>query len=112
MLGVAPNAPWIWSSTALRSAVVAAGSTRGSLDIGSSPLDGAGCAGGDSVWRQTVRLGTIRRRFHADRTRHVPGSPRRRTAPLPGRGGAVPRSEEHTSELQSLMRISYAVFCL
>src|SRR3546814_6439324 len=28
----------------------------------------------------------------------------------PGAGGA--RSEEHTSELQSLMRISYAVFCL
>src|SRR3546814_5946434 len=27
---------------------------------------------------------------------------------LPGQ----PRSEEHTSELQSLMRISYAVFCL
>src|SRR3546814_7101848 len=27
----------------------------------------------------------------------------------PGEGG---RSEEHTSELQSLMRISYAVFCL
>src|SRR3546814_5295041 len=25
---------------------------------------------------------------------------------------AEPRSEEHTSELQSLMRISYAVFCL
>src|SRR3546814_11193062 len=30
---------------------------------------------------------------------------RRRTSP-------GPRSEEHTSELQSLMRISYAVFCL
>src|SRR3546814_4439729 len=28
-----------------------------------------------------------------------------------GTDGA-PRSEEHTSELQSLMRISYAVFCL
>src|SRR3546814_5173296 len=28
-------------------------------------------------------------------------------------GGKTPlRSEEHTSELQSLMRISYAVFCL
>src|SRR3546814_8952028 len=27
-------------------------------------------------------------------------------------GGGVGRSEEHTSELQSLMRISYAVFCL
>src|SRR3546814_10885129 len=26
--------------------------------------------------------------------------------------GLVYRSEEHTSELQSLMRISYAVFCL
>src|SRR3546814_5750633 len=26
--------------------------------------------------------------------------------------GLSPRSEEHTSELQSLMRISYAVFCL
>src|SRR3546814_5682911 len=26
--------------------------------------------------------------------------------------GATQRSEEHTSELQSLMRISYAVFCL
>src|SRR3546814_2406854 len=26
--------------------------------------------------------------------------------------GDMPRSEEHTSELQSLMRISYAVFCL
>src|SRR3546814_6078658 len=27
-------------------------------------------------------------------------------------GWAMGRSEEHTSELQSLMRISYAVFCL
>src|SRR3546814_5545482 len=27
-------------------------------------------------------------------------------------GGYLSRSEEHTSELQSLMRISYAVFCL
>src|SRR3546814_3933834 len=32
-------------------------------------------------------------------------------AALPRHGGR-PRSEEHTSELQSLMRISYAVFCL
>src|SRR3546814_5869014 len=43
-------------------------------------------------------------------------------SPPPFRGGGLPRhppppswairSEEHTSELQSLMRISYAVFCL
>src|SRR3546814_3475134 len=40
--------------------------------------------------------------------------------PRSRRGGMIPasrcndseRSEEHTSELQSLMRISYAVFCL
>src|SRR3546814_8246597 len=47
-------------------------------------------------------------------------SPRRRRANLSGidarlmrrLGKRRPRSEEHTSELQSLMRISYAVFCL
>src|SRR3546814_9034428 len=32
--------------------------------------------------------------------------------PLVSDPDAVRRSEEHTSELQSLMRISYAVFCL
>src|SRR3546814_1261187 len=45
------------------------------------------------------------------------GHPRRRPARLGGDavqppGPAAQRSEEHTSELQSLMRISYAVFCL
>src|SRR3546814_4810569 len=40
-----------------------------------------------------------------------------RTVRRPRRIGGLadrqpPRSEEHTSELQSLMRISYAVFCL
>src|SRR3546814_9135385 len=49
--------------------------------------------------------------------RHVPGL--RAQAPCSSRRRAVDRlaagrlrSEEHTSELQSLMRISYAVFCL
>src|SRR3546814_10621323 len=36
----------------------------------------------------------------------------RNTAKIGDRAGVVSRSEEHTSELQSLMRISYAVFCL
>src|SRR3546814_6515428 len=41
----------------------------------------------------------------------------RKLAETPGlvareEGDAAARSEEHTSELQSLMRISYAVFCL
>src|SRR3546814_1283227 len=37
---------------------------------------------------------------------------RARRGELTFRTRSVPRSEEHTSELQSLMRISYAVFCL
>src|SRR3546814_3966244 len=39
---------------------------------------------------------------------HVKG----RLGPVEGLFDLNPRSEEHTSELQSLMRISYAVFCL
>src|SRR3546814_2015850 len=44
------------------------------------------------------------------------GAPDRRRLTSPAAGHQVrprpSRSEEHTSELQSLMRISYAVFCL
>src|SRR3546814_7027745 len=36
----------------------------------------------------------------------------RRRPPAQPHPSHWPRSEEHTSELQSLMRISYAVFCL
>src|SRR3546814_10595163 len=35
-----------------------------------------------------------------------------RALQMRGIGVEIERSEEHTSELQSLMRISYAVFCL
>src|SRR3546814_5786838 len=48
-----------------------------------------------------LRLAQVPR--HAGRAQHRAGK-----AP----GNRVLRSEEHTSELQSLMRISYAVFCL
>src|SRR3546814_6514381 len=43
--------------------------------------------------------------------RTVTELPVHQTVRIAGRGDAG-RSEEHTSELQSLMRISYAVFCL
>src|SRR3546814_1371411 len=50
------------------------------------------------------------------RSRAAPGAVRRRTASpcsaMPTATARPRRSEEHTSELQSLMRISYAVFCL
>src|SRR3546814_9930725 len=51
-----------------------------------------------------------------DPGRAVPGDGHRGIPLGPGEhplaGITQPRSEEHTSELQSLMRISYAVFCL
>src|SRR3546814_7465728 len=42
----------------------------------------------------------------------LPGRQDRQLAARRDRLGRGFRSEEHTSELQSLMRISYAVFCL
>src|SRR3546814_9127323 len=52
------------------------------------------------------RLAGYRRRGAARRV------PRHRRDHDRGDGRRPGRSEEHTSELQSLMRISYAVFCL
>src|SRR3546814_2618424 len=55
------------------------------------------------VWSHSCRVRTVAFTAH-------------RAVPHPGFGGSgcrpPRRSEEHTSELQSLMRISYAVFCL
>src|SRR3546814_1817191 len=48
--------------------------------------------------------------FHAGHDGHHPEPGFER--PEREGAGAQKRSEEHTSELQSLMRISYAVFCL
>src|SRR3546814_10701249 len=58
----------------------------------------AGAYGGDAVVAHAVRAAGGERPRRA-RSRDQQGAP-------------VRRSEEHTSELQSLMRISYAVFCL
>src|SRR3546814_1759235 len=44
--------------------------------------------------------------------RRLPGASRVRTGVARPSNPVAGRSEEHTSELQSLMRISYAVFCL
>src|SRR3546814_4677438 len=52
-----------------------------------------------------VECRAIRRRSREKLRRHPHPRPGRLRCPRP-------RSEEHTSELQSLMRISYAVFCL
>src|SRR3546814_1188829 len=50
---------------------------------------------------------------HPRRDRHpMAGAARRRALFLDRANGDIGRSEEHTSELQSLMRTSYAVLCL
>src|SRR3546814_4373310 len=51
----------------------------------------------------------VRELLGQDLAQEVGESVLRRPDEIPGRRA---RSEEHTSELQSLMRISYAVFCL
>src|SRR3546814_7534807 len=60
------------------------------------------------LYRGGVRFAMPARRC---RDGKVPG-PRKHKPPFQGRWNGGSRSEEHTSELQSLMRISYAVFCL
>src|SRR3546814_5710397 len=70
--------------------------------------------------RQRRRIGQLwQLRYHAiellwldPAQRYAGGKYRCRVYQPGGRLGAQCRSEEHTSELQSLMRISYAVFCL
>src|SRR3546814_5241483 len=77
--------------------------------------------GGRDFSRVRVRHGVGAGRAAGDNARSL-APPERRMADLkearvPDIGGyddvpVIERSEEHTSELQSLMRISYAVFCL
>src|SRR3546814_4478763 len=52
------------------------------------------------------------RRTHRPDRATAPARHSRRPAETRKAGPPTRRSEEHTSELQSLMRISYAVFCL
>src|SRR3546814_3971126 len=80
-----------------------------------SLVPGAGGAGDDAAAGRR----TARRRRRAGRglpDRRLAGALRHRAGGRPAVGSDAAadlgRSEEHTSELQSLMRISYAVFCL
>src|SRR3546814_8779995 len=58
---------------------------------------------------------TLFRSWQGRAVRIASGYPAAPSRPIPAsiaRTAKCQRSEEHTSELQSLMRISYAVFCL
>src|SRR3546814_6335394 len=87
-------------ATALRTAIMAvkAGECDMGLAVGVEKLAGAGLLAGGTAKGQG-KVFEPKGRYGA-----VTGTD--------GRIGTDTRSEEHTSELQSLMRISYAVFCL
>src|SRR3546814_2715085 len=89
--------PGTFLDAAAAADALAANASRYNLDT--SPLVATGhSAGGHlALWL-------------AGRPRLPEDSPLRNGSPI--KIDAVVRSEEHTSELQSLMRISYAVFCL
>src|SRR3546814_3079873 len=81
-------------------AVAVEGRSRRSRGRSLPPSGRPAPPGGDVRDRESAdhRIG------HAERPADLVGRDRRAALPL--------RSEEHTSELQSLMRISYAAFCL
>src|SRR3546814_7534953 len=60
----------------------------------------------DTLFPYTTLFRSVRRRRRGRGSRDQAAGHRALDA------GRADRSEEHTSELQSLMRISYAVFCL
>src|SRR3546814_6671082 len=65
--------------------------------------------------RESVDDDRLMNRFVEELLRFAPpvrGLAKMTTCEVELGGTKLPRSEEHTSELQSLMRISYAVFCL
>src|SRR3546814_7094208 len=62
--------------------------------------------------RRVGILGRGGRRSKAARVGHLRDDDATVVEKRGGEVGRTDRSEEHTSELQSLMRISYAVFCL
>src|SRR3546814_4785407 len=77
------------------------GPTSSSSSSGGGGGSGAGNAESAPAWARNLRAEQTAR-HHRQLAYH--------SLKEGDRGGA--RSEEHTSELQSLMRISYAVFCL
>src|SRR3546814_7514659 len=88
----------------------------GAEGVDARPVDGVGVAVLLELLEQHVDHVDARLDgHHHARLQHARQAQERmslgRLDPAAGVGGGK-RSEEHTSELQSLMRISYAVFCL
>src|SRR3546814_2691981 len=88
-----------------------------SSDVCSSDLPEGGPAQEADRPLTALALGRLRLRLIDGRLQRPRAAPHQRQPDeadeqREGKAARAPRSEEHTSELQSLMRISYAVFCL
>src|SRR3546814_5573727 len=90
-----------------------------SSDVCSSDLEICGRCGKAPISGERADLGYLdfddllhRRSLSRKLRSSQPDRPTQETEQRQNDDGQPPRSEEHTSELQSLMRISYAVFCL
>src|SRR3546814_4935535 len=92
-----------------------AGAPRGSAFPRSAhhPPARYGLSAAPAAYRLPPGYETARRPRAARPSRlHAPPAANSVAAAAAAHRPPAPRSEEHTSELQSLMRISYAVFCL
>src|SRR3546814_9797945 len=77
----------------------------------SRPSPHAGAIRRSSLGSTMLRTGSRARKGSYENANKHGGHAKRGTRPSAS-AGPPSRSEEHTSELQSLMRISYAVYCL
>src|SRR3546814_7909740 len=90
---------------------------RAAADGRREPGAGAGCLAGTARRSPAARRDGSAQGHGGVRDLYAQQPPGRARPPasrfrLVSVSSGTPRSEEHTSELQSLMRISYAVFCL
>src|SRR3546814_5183290 len=94
-------------TTLVRSRAARAGTTRGFAPLRQGPRPRSA-----ALRRRSEQGGGLFPRHWHHEARRRPTRPRRDSDRQEDRHVRRRRSEEHTSELQSLMRISYAVFCL
>src|SRR3546814_9015971 len=95
-----------WSDDLARDAYLAQQCTRTALDA--DPANALALVMDGFVHTNLLKDLDVAEQRYDSALEHLPTDPLGRLL----RGTLYARSEEHTSELQSLMRISYAVFCL
>src|SRR3546814_9174492 len=105
-----------WSSDVCSSDLLSESGGQGNCLLAALSVDAATaceeqvlviCVNGGSLGSADVAIRLMPKRNEPTQTRRA-----RPARPGAGDGKRSTRSEEHTSELPSLMRISYAVFCL